>query len=198
MNKDLETVDWSAFYSCSIVNEAWSLMKDILLTSFKNHAPMIRKKVRGRPAPWLTSSVTKLMNGRDQLLRKLRRTKSELDISKYRQIRNEVNIEIRKAESSYHKNLLKENSTNPRQFWKTIKSTYPTKSSTGSSTRSFDLLGEKITDTGKVANGFCNFFTTIVKTLREKAIPLCNVAWKPLDLYVKEPTISSVSGQYQR
>ena len=89
-----------------------------------------------------------------------------------------MNIEIQKAKSSYHKNMLKENSTNPSQFWKTIKSTYPTKSSTGSSTRSFDLLGEKITDTGKVANGFCNFFTTTVKTLREKAIPLCNFAWK--------------------
>ena len=118
---------------------------------------MIRKRVRGRPAPWLTSSVTKLMNGRDQLLRKLRRTKSELDISKYRQIRNEVNIEIRKAESSYHKNLLKENSTSPSQFWKTNKSIYPTKSSAGSSIHSFDLLGEKINDTGKVANDFCRF-----------------------------------------
>ena len=59
MNKDLETVNWSAFYSCSIVNEAWSLMKGMLLTSFKNHAPMICKKVRGKPDPWLTSSVKK-------------------------------------------------------------------------------------------------------------------------------------------
>ena len=59
MNEELETVDWSAFYSCRTVNEAWSQMKDILLTIFEHHAPKICKKVRGKSAPWLTSNVQK-------------------------------------------------------------------------------------------------------------------------------------------
>ena len=121
----------------------------------------------------------KLMNDRDKLLRKSRRTKAELDISKYKQKRNEVNIAIRKAKSSYHQNLLKENSANPNQFWKTIKSIYPTKANAGSSMHSFDFQGEKTNDAIKVANGFCNFSTTVIRTLRERAIPLCNFAWKP-------------------
>ena len=179
MNEELETVDWSAFYSCRTVNEAWSQMKDILLTIFEHHAPKICKKVRGKPAPWLTSNVKKLMNVRDKLLRKSRRTKAELDISKYKQKRNEVNIAIRKAKSSYHQSLLKENSANPNQFWKTIKSIYPTKANEGSSMHTFDFQGEKTNDAIKVANGFCNFFTTVITTLRERAIPLCNFAWKP-------------------
>ena len=77
---------------------------------------------------------------RDKLLHKSRRTKAELDISKCKQKRNKVKIAIQKAKSSYHQNLLKENSANPSQFWKTIKSIYPTKSSAGSSIHPFDLI----------------------------------------------------------
>ena len=102
-----------------------------------------------------------------------------MDISQYKRKRNEVNVVIRKAKSTYHKNLLKENCTNPNKFWKAIKSIYPTKASAGPSKHSFDIQGEKTNDAIKVANGFCTFFTTIVTTLREKAIPLCNFAWRP-------------------
>ena len=129
------------------------------------------------------------MNDRDKLLQKSRRTKSELDIPKYKQKRNEVNIAIRKAKSSYHQNLLKENSANPNQFWKTIRSIYPTKASAGSSIHSFDFQGEKTNDAIKVANGFCNFFTTIITTLREREPFLCAILpGNPLGPYEKELT----------
>ena len=62
---------------------------------------------------------------------------------------------------------------------KTIKSIYPTKASAGSFRYSFDIQGVKTTDAIKVVNGFCNYFTTIITTLLEGAIPLCNSAWKP-------------------
>ena len=157
MNEELETVDWSAFYISRNVNEAWSQMKNILLTIFEHHAPKICKNVRGKPAPWLSSDVKKLMNDRDKLLRKSRISKAELDISKYKRKRNKANIAIRTARSSYHQNLLKENSSNPNQFWKTIKPIYPAKASAGSSMHSFELQGKKTSDAIKVANGFCNF-----------------------------------------
>ena len=41
MNKDLEAVDWTHFYSCRHVNEAWSIMKSILSNIFDRHAPKI-------------------------------------------------------------------------------------------------------------------------------------------------------------
>ena len=174
MNKDLEAIDWSPFYICRNVNKTWSLMKDVLVEIFERHAPKIYKNFRGKPAPWLNTDVKKLMNDRDKLLLKSR--KAEVDISQYKRKRNEVNIAIRKAKSTYHKNILKESSKNPRKFWKAIKSIYPTKASSGPLRHSFDVQGEKTNDAIKVANGFCTFFTTIVTTVREKAIPLCNFA----------------------
>eukprot|EP00795_Rhopilema_esculentum_P010406 gene10406-19107_t len=92
--------------------------------------------------------------------------------------KKETRLTLR-SEKPSHQNLLKENSRKPNQFWKTIKSIYPAKASVGTSIHSFDIEGEKTNDAIKVANGFCNFFTTITTILREKAIPLCNFAWRP-------------------
>ena len=108
MNKDFEAVDWTYFLICRHVNEAWSIMKSISTDIVDHHAPEICKSIKGQSAPWLNSDVKKLMNDRDKLLRKSRRTKDELDISRCKRKRNEVNIAIRKARSSYYKNMLKE------------------------------------------------------------------------------------------
>ena len=43
MIEELESVDWSTFYSCVNVNEAWSIMTNILLAIFENYVPNICK-----------------------------------------------------------------------------------------------------------------------------------------------------------
>eukprot|EP00795_Rhopilema_esculentum_P010408 gene10408-19109_t len=50
MNRELETVDWSALYISRNVKQAWSQLKNILLTIFEHHAPLIQKKTRIFPA----------------------------------------------------------------------------------------------------------------------------------------------------
>eukprot|EP00795_Rhopilema_esculentum_P009289 gene9289-16986_t len=178
MKSDLQNVDWAPFYNQINVNEAWSMMKSILQNVFNHHAPRIFKKVRGKPAPWLNSEVKRLMNERDKLLRKSRRTKNQTDISAYKCMRNKVNTAVRKAKSMYHKDLLKENSRDPNKFWKTLESIYPTKSSDKQSPQSFEINGDKVKDPSKIANAFCSFFANIVTTLKEKAFPLCNFTWR--------------------
>ena len=89
------------------------LYKSTLSDLYNRHAPIIMKKVRGKPAPWLSEDIKSIMNERDMLLRKSRRTKSKSDILAYKQKRNEVNIAVKIAISSYYKNLLRENSENP-------------------------------------------------------------------------------------
>ena len=57
MNKDLEAVDWTYFYSCRHVNEACSIMKNIFSSIFDRHAPKLCKNIRGQPSPWLNSDL---------------------------------------------------------------------------------------------------------------------------------------------
>ena len=106
------------------------------------------------------------MNDRDTLVRKSRRTKDELDISQYKRKRNEVNISIRKARSSYHKIMLKENSGNKNEYWKSLKTICPIKSATGPLLHSFDIDGVRTNDQSRISNAFCAFFTSHIKIER--------------------------------
>ena len=120
------------------------------------------------------------MNERDMLLRKSRRTKSKSDILAYKQKQNEANIAVKRAKSSYYKNLLSENSENPSKFWKILKSIYPSKKKKKYTSQSFDIGDHvKTCDPFTISNVFCKFFTgTFTKTLKEKATPLYDLVWR--------------------
>ena len=51
MNNELRSVDWSPVLSSLNVNNAWHYIKSTLKGIFDQHAPMIMKNVRGKPAP---------------------------------------------------------------------------------------------------------------------------------------------------
>ena len=107
------------------------------------------------------------MNNRDDHLRKARRTKAEVDWLTHKRLRNRVNRLIDKAKQSYNKNLLTENTNDPKCFWKAIKSIFPTKGGDGSSTSQAMNLEDGITTgTTKIANGFGFYFSNIATKLK--------------------------------
>ena len=138
---------------------------------------MLLKKVKA--APWLTCEVKKLMNERDKALRKSRRTKNDADISQFKLKRNAVNSVVRKAKSTYYKNLLNESCENPNESWKAIKRIYPTKSRQEAPLQSFKIDGEISTDPCKVANAFCSFLKNVIQNLKQDCIALQDFVWRP-------------------
>lgn len=86
----------------------------------------------------------------------------------YKPLRNQCNNLLRKAKSTYHKNLLNENSLSPKKFWNVIKNIFPTKvKGTTPKTSNKDVI----------ANKFSGWFSTIVTSLKQKAMPLKNLVW---------------------
>ncbi|XP_057296299.1 uncharacterized protein LOC130625264 [Hydractinia symbiolongicarpus] len=79
-----DTKNFQDIYNLTNVNRAWSLLKGIIYRTYDSMAPLIRKKVRGKPCDWMTVDLKKEMNSRDNLLRKSRKTKSEADITAYK------------------------------------------------------------------------------------------------------------------
>ena len=94
---------------------------------FNQHAKIIENKVKGHKCPWIGDDIKKLMNERGQVLRKARKTKSENDWSRYETLRNQCNNLLKKSRSQYNKNLIEENSLNPKKFCKCVKDIFPTK-----------------------------------------------------------------------
>ena len=57
MKADLKSVGWSPLYEHTNVKRAWAFMRNVLSHIFECHAPVIVKKIRGKPAPWLSNDV---------------------------------------------------------------------------------------------------------------------------------------------
>ena len=176
INRDLKEYDWTEFYSCSDVNTAWKLMKNVLVSTIDKYAPPMKKRVKGKPCPWMTAGLKRAMNERDHLLKKFRKSKNRHDHKVYRLKRNCVNKAVRDAKKSYHKQLLEDNVNNPDRFWKALKNIFPTKS-TSQTTHNFNINSSTTTDRSVIANSFNMYFTTIVSQLKKAAFKLRDGVW---------------------
>ena len=74
--------------------------------------------------------------------------------------------------------MLKENSGNKNEYWKSLKTICPIKSATGPLLHSFDIDGVRTDDQSKTPNAFCTFFATVTSKLRDSAIPLRDFVWR--------------------
>lgn len=174
---DLRQSGFEPVYSSITVESAWGSFKNIFNPAVDKYAPPITKRIRGQPCPWLRNDTKREMIDRDRLLKRARKTNTENDWSMYKRQRNRVNNLVKMNKNRYYKDLLSENSRNPKKFWSTIKDIFPSQplNCTG---RSFQINGEVITDNKCIANAFGSFFSSIIHKLKEQCLPLVNFAWR--------------------
>ena len=182
LNEHLENQNWSKLYEYNNVNDAWLYMKNILQTVYNDFCPFITKKVKGKLSPWLTDDIKKLMNERDKLLRKYRSTnnrplKDQLK-EQFKLKRNLVNSAIKTAKSNHTKSLLQESAGNPTSFWKTLKRIFPSKQKSCHVENSFIIDGNKETNPNRVVNGFCEFYSTVVNSMKKSTYLFVDFVWK--------------------
>lgn len=168
LNEDISKIDWQPVYHSTNVSTALEYFNRSVKSVFDEHAPIIEKRVKGKSCPWLSRDVKKLLNDRDKLLRKARRTKNENDWASYKRLRNLCTNRVKRAKSHYYRSLLNENTANPRKFWSTIKTIFPTQV-----TKS--LIQD--TDNDKTKK-FSDYFKNAILTLKQKSMPLMNFTWR--------------------
>ena len=190
--RDVENYHWSPMYAITNVNIACDFMKQALSSIIDRHASLITKGVKSHRCPWLSHEIKTLMYTRDKILRKARKTKKECDWSNSKRHKHLCNNKVKQIKQKYHKNLLTENSRNPKKFWKCIKEIFPTKESTPV-TATINIDTDK---NFEAANLLCSFFTNIPHSLKTKAFKLRDFVWerppKP-DVPVKPFNFSYVS-----
>lgn len=167
-------------YSSITVESSWENFKNIFNPAVDKYAPPITKRIRGQPCPWLQNETKLEMIDRDRLLNKARKTNTEKDWSKYRRQRNRVNNLVKRNKNRYYKNLLIENSRNPKKFWSTIKEVFPSQPLNCSGC-SFQIDDKPTTDNKHVANAFGSFFSSIVYNLKGKCFLLVYFVWRYRD-----------------
>ena len=142
----------------------------VFLSVCNKHAPVRRKIMRGVKCPWLQAATKKLMNERDFVLRKARRSGSEVDWSMYRRLRNQVSNRIKIEKRRYQRNEISDNMDNPKSFWKIMKNIFPGDKEKITTPKSIKTdYGKTVIDQPTIARRFNEFFTGVVSRLLETA-----------------------------
>ena len=162
---EVSLIDWIPEYEATDANVALKYFNHKLKSLFDKHAPISEKSPKSRLCKWLTAELKIDMNNRDRLHQKVQKSRKLADIKDYKKRRNICNNKILKAKANYHREIIDQNSSNPRKLWNAIKIIFPTK------TKKFCSSSYNNKDPVKK---FSIFFSTIVQDLGAKSFPLMN------------------------
>ena len=148
------------------VKTAWESMKNNIQKVLDTLAPIRDFRFGCTKPGWLSNDLMKLMKDRNRALKKAAKTKTEIDKTNARTIRNLVNQYIKTARSDYIQEQLIELKDKPKKFWGILNDIIDP----GRNSKTFKLLdeyGEEMTDKAAV-NTINNFFANIGKSLSDQ------------------------------
>ena len=111
---------WHNIWTLRTIDEKVEAFNDMILQLYDKHAPIKTRRITRQPAPWMTENIRALMNERDAVYRRYRRSKDLTDLKIYRQLRNKTNQTIRNAKLRYVHTLIQP-SINSSNMWKNLK-----------------------------------------------------------------------------
>ena len=119
---DVAAVNWERINLIPSMDDAWSYFKDSFSTIIDKHAPLKRIRTKNRYSPWFSPDVADLIRHKNTLWRRARSSQSPVDWLAFRQCRNKTTQAIRSAKINNFKEKFSSCGTNPKTFWKTVKS----------------------------------------------------------------------------
>ena len=129
MREELHRVDRSVLDTAG-VDEAWDCIKLKIIQLMEQNIPKVKVKCNEKPKPiWFNKSVWRIIKKKYYVFKRFLETKSGKDYLHYIEIRNKTNKEIRKASRENEKSIAKECKSNPKRFWKYVRT--KTKAKTG-------------------------------------------------------------------
>ena len=90
------------------------------------HAPWKEVKIRSKSLPWMNNTIRLKINRRFKLFKKAIKTKCTEDWNNYKNSRNQITSELRKAKADYFSNMFGEVTTS-KAYWDLIKKSVPPK-----------------------------------------------------------------------
>ena len=116
-NEMLDQIDWEHIIDENNVNVSWNNWQNVFLNVMSECIP--RKILPCKKhLPWITPSIHMAIKRRNSLLNTYKRTNSQLKLIQYKQVRNRVVTELRKAKQMFFKRM---RDTDSKSFWKLSK-----------------------------------------------------------------------------
>ena len=169
--------------------ENYGIFNDIVSQLLDKHAPLTRKHVRANDGPFMNKTLRKAIMRRSHLRKKYNENKNDSNLKLYKKQRNQCVKLLRKAKTSYYKNLDTTIVNDNRKFWRTVKPLFSDKVQVPTS---LTLLENNnlISNDEEVAEVFNNYFANITDALGIKEITenISSVSGlvDPIDIAIKK------------
>lgn len=100
--EDLLEIPFNNIYRIPNLDNKFELFNELLINIFDKHAPICTSRLNKKPyAPWMTGELRSLMKDRDKARSNYQRYRSDVNLEKYRKLRNKVTAEIKKSKRNY-------------------------------------------------------------------------------------------------
>ena len=155
-------------------------------TTVIQHVPLKKvnqKQLKLRAKPWVNPHIQKLINYRDKLLHKLRKSHSKNTEELYKKFRNRVVRENRTSKKKYFETYFQTNKSNMKSLWAGIDSIINSKfRKSVQNISQLPVNSKTYSDPQKMASIFNNFFVNVSNQVSSE-IPRTKKS--PLDYLMK-------------
>lgn len=159
LNYDLMNTDWDQLLEPDDINTVWNNFNSSVLASMHKHIPKTKPNSKFKDKPlWMDNEACRAILSKRRKWKKYRYCKSTVNYENYVAARNECTRVIRNSKVSYERKIATEAKTEPKSFWKYVKSKTKTKSGIGD-LRNED--GELTSNNQEKANILNNFFSSV-------------------------------------
>jgi len=115
-------VDWTPVILSDNVNNAWVCFKHLLLSVLDSIAPVKQIRIKQRTQTWMDSDILQAISERDKAFYKYKHDKCQDNFETFKSLRNHVQQLVYKAKKDFFTNSIKQNKTDSKALWKTLKS----------------------------------------------------------------------------
>ena len=172
MNQILQDIQWNQLLGGLSLEESWDCFADKINNSIRKYMPVSKTNSdtsKARP-PMTRQCATAIKNKHCKWVRyKYNRTDSNFKL--YKEARNKVSLELRKAKYSYEKDLALKIKDNNKLFWSYVRSKTKTKMSVSKLDKGNGELTNTDQETADVLN---NYFASVFETEDDQNIPTIN------------------------
>lgn len=162
---DLRQLDWNRLWVVNDVQKACDIFNSLVLSVVEKHAPLGTHRVSTKKPQWVNDELLKAVKERDYFKKVAADSKRVSDWANFKKKRNSVNRLKSELKSYFYNNKLREEQSNPKRLWNTIKDLLHSKNNTTKIHSVKSNEGIQVTNNKEIANNFNKFFVTIGSTL---------------------------------
>ena len=165
---DVAGICWERGFSetddVNVLVTQWSTLFSLIIDK---HAPIKTLRVSEKYCPWVNVGLKQLIRSRDKLKKAAVKSKSQLLMSSYRQIRNKIKKQNFELKRQYFSERLAQAKGNMKESWKTINQVVNKRPKS----TNIDLLkgpGREIVNRQEISNTMNEYFCSVGKDLASK------------------------------